>query len=97
MSEMKKVTRIKYNKDNEVYTSHKDFLAGNGILVNVQINTTNNTVSVMEVTGAGMYTVVESLPYETFTKAKAIAKGLLKKYGVVFFEEARRKKVVEAS
>jgi hypothetical protein len=96
MSEIKRLTRIKYLKDEQgVYTSHKEFLANDGILVNVQINTTNNTVSVLQVTGSGMYSVVETTAYSKFTEAKKIGKALLKKYGVIFFEETRKKKVVK--
>ncbi len=93
MSEIKKVTRIKYEKNDQgIYTSHKEFLANNGILVQVQINTVNLTVSVMQVTGSGMYSVVETTSYGTFTEAKKTAKALLQKFGVVFFDEIRKKK-----
>ena len=87
-----KVTRIKYNKEEGLYTSHREFLSGSGTLLNIQINTVNNTVSIMQVTTGEMYTVVETLPYKTFANAKSIAKSLLKKYGVVFYEEVRKKK-----
>lgn len=91
MNQIKKLTRVKYNNVNGVYTSHKEFLGNEGTLFNVQIDSVNKTVSVLQVTGE-VYSKVESSGYGTFTGAKTLAKELLKKYGVTFHEEVRRKK-----
>jgi hypothetical protein len=91
---VEKLTRVKYYNENGIYTSHKEFLGSGGTLLNVQINTSNRTVSVLQASGE-LYSVIESSPYETFTEAKVSAKRLLEKYGVQFFAEVRKKKVIK--
>lgn len=91
---MTKVTRIKYEEKDGKFLSHKEFLGNDGILLQVEIDPATSTVCVMQVAGE-VYSVVESSSYPTFTKAKTLAKEMLKKYGVSFLDEARAKRVTK--
>jgi len=94
---MKKVTRIKYTNRDGILTSNCDFLGNEGTVLFVTIDTRNSNVVVRRAIEPGVSDVVEAMPYTTINKGKLIGKQLLKKYGVVFFEEVRRKKVKEVT
>ena len=91
---MDKVTRVKYSVQNGIYVSTKQFLGNGGTLMHAEIDPVTNTAMVLVHKDNGFIEPVESMETKSFTKAKTAAKGLLKKYGVNFFEECRRKKEV---
>lgn len=89
---MENVTRVKYQLTDNKYLSKGSFLGNEGTLLKSAINPATGVVGVYKVGDTGELISVEETTYETFTKAKVLAKSMLKKYGVNFLEEVRQKK-----
>ena len=89
---MNKATRVKYKMEGNVFRTTNKFPANEGVLLQVTIDPHTNLVQVIKLGDAGEE-LVEAVTEVNFSKAKTTAKVLLKKYGVNFLEEVRRKKV----
>lgn len=91
---MEKATRVKYTVTTPgKYLSNQVFLGNDGTLLKSVVDVTGGVVSVLKVEAVGEPTVVETVACAGFTKGKTAAKVLLKKYGVNFFDECRKKRV----
>lgn len=88
-----KATRVKYELTNNAYVSKGTFLGNEGTLLKSVISPGTGVVGVYRVSDDGTLVAVEEVTYVNFTKAKVVAKSILKKYGVNFLDEVRQKKV----
>lgn len=87
---MEKNTRIKFKETGEQRCeSIKKFLGNEGSLLMVVVDGLSCSVVAMP------NTVVETVTACTHKEAKALAKELLKKYGVKFHDEVRAKRKVK--
>lgn len=91
---MDKSTRIKYTLVDNKFVSNRKFLGNEGTLLTAVISPGEGKFGVVKDVEGGGYSTVEEVSYTSFTKAKLEVKKLLKKYGVIFFEETRNKKGV---